>query len=327
MSGRASPTSPPPRRPRKKYRSAVVKYDRAGNKLGEYPSAFAAARAHGIPTINLTRVAHHEPTHHTAGGFVWVWADDPIHLFREYRSARDIAARNKLVEFHFPLVRTIASVIHKRMPREVRFDDLVSAGVVGLIEAISNFDPDRAIKFPTFASLHVRGRMIDWLRECDHVPRLTRERVERLEAVADQFRSETGRSPSDEELRARLNVSAEQWEVLAREKIVGKVSLGARVDDGEGESLGSTIDGNVPPPECDPSATSLRDMLLLHFPLTDALLVRLYYVDGCTMKEIAGALGGLSESRVSQRHTRIVKTLRARFTREQLSTLIGGEAA
>src|SRR5258706_15681660 len=132
MNAVESPTSRLPRKPRKQYRQPVVSYDRAGHRLAEYASASAAHRATGIDAANLSRVANREPGHATAGGCIWLWTPDPIHLSREYRRTGDVAFRNKLIESHVPLVRRIADVMRARLPREVQRDDLVSVGVTGL---------------------------------------------------------------------------------------------------------------------------------------------------------------------------------------------------
>lgn len=316
--------------PRKRGRARpVVQYARDGRWLTEFPSARAACAATGVDFGNITKVANRKRGMTQAGGYVWLWADDTEHWFREYARTRDVALRNRLVEhFHDVAVR-VARKAFLRLPNEVQFGDVVSAATFGLFDAIEKFDPARGIKFSTYAGRRVAGAILDWQREQDWVPRLVRQRDRRIERAKDALRCELGSEPTAEQMAGRLRLTAHEYTTVAaqsRPVQVESISRCLWAGNKEVRPVDTLSDPSAPDPANNPNNhESLRDVLLKHFSLSQALVVRLYHVDDLTMREIGEAVS-LSESRVSQMHTQVLHTLKARYTFEQLRELIG-EAA
>src|SRR5580765_8543308 len=128
-------------------------------------------------------------------------------VWRRYRESRDGLLRNQLMEFYLPLVRYTADRISAKLPSEVDVDDLVSAGIFGLLDAIEAFDLERGVKFETYCSPRIRGAILDELRTMDWVPRLVRSRAHKLENATKTLRAELGRVPSEDELAKQLAVN------------------------------------------------------------------------------------------------------------------------
>src|SRR5687768_5091051 len=136
-------------------------------------------------------------------------------LWKQYKKSGAQAVRNQLIENYLPLVRSHAERLKAKLPSVVQVDDLSTAGVLGLMDAIEQFDPDRNVKFETFSAIRIRGAMMDELRGLDWVPRLVRQRAKMLTDATAALRAELGRSPTPEEVAARMNVSMEEFERIA----------------------------------------------------------------------------------------------------------------
>jgi RNA polymerase sigma factor for flagellar operon FliA len=243
-------------------------------------------------------------------------------LWRRYRQTRGETLRNRLLEEYLHLVRFHAQRLIKRVPADVEIDDLLSAGVLGLIHALDVFDPDKGIKFETFCAQRVRGAMIDELRSLDWAPRLVRSRARQFEAAVQSLAKHTGRRPSDDDLMAVLGVGRVEYERVRRDAaVIGIVSMQQRPTgggEGRGGASGEDRDFEVidDPSQPDPlrllERLSLRQMLTRGMSRAERLIVMLYYYEQMTMHEIGQTLG-MSESRVSQLNKSIVERLRARF--------------
>ena len=142
---------------------------------------------------------------------------DTTDLWREFKESADRSLRNRLMENYLPIVRYNAERISAKLPEEVDSDDLVSAGVFGLIDAIEAFDLERGVKFETYCSPRIRGAMLDELRSMDWVPRLVRSRAHKLERVAVALQSTLGRVPTEAEIAERLKLPPSEFEKLARD--------------------------------------------------------------------------------------------------------------
>lgn len=224
-------------------------------------------------------------------------------------------ARNRLAVAYLPLVKACAIRLKGRLPRTVELDDLQSAGVIGLMDAIQKFDPGQDVLFTTFAPLRVRGEMLDHLRQNDRAPRLVRDRARKLERAVSRFRQEHGRPPTCDELAEVLKVSpAELERILCDGQVVGLVSLDQAIDgnarDADGGLLPQISDPRADNPVESAQRRSLKELLCRMLSRHEQLIVVLYYYEGMTMKEIGRTLD-LSESRVSQMHTQIKERLRA----------------
>src|SRR5450755_4050337 len=140
---------------------------------------------------------------------------DVQQLWKDYRTEPTVDLRNQLVELYLPLVKYNAERIWARLPEGVDLDDLISAGVFGLMDAIDAFDLERGVKFETYCVPRIRGAMLDELRTMDWVPRLVRSRASKLEDVRKSMEASLGRPPRSEELAARVGVSIEEYEKMA----------------------------------------------------------------------------------------------------------------
>ncbi len=241
--------------------------------------------------------------------------DELDRLWRDYKRTGDRVVRNRLVEHYLYLVRYIAERIRAKLPDEVDVDDLMSAGIFGLLDAIEAFDLERGVKFETYCSQRVRGAILDELRSMDWVPRLVRQRAHQLQEAVRALEAELGRLPTDEEIARRLNLTPAQLEKLLRDASATSVVSLSTTLPGESESGRPTAEIDVVPDErsVDPIAEAakqdIKDFIRERLSREERLVLVLYYFEQMTMKEI-GATLDLSESRVSQMHSAIVQRLR-----------------
>ncbi len=259
-------------------------------------------------------------------------------LVKESRAAGDGAdttklcqqldgVRNQLVEAYLPLVKASAIRLKERLPRRVELDDLHSAGVLGLMDAIRKFDPGQKVLFTTFAPRRISGAMIDHLRQIDRAPRLVRERARKLERAVTRFRNKHGRPPMRDELATVLNVAPVELErILADGQVTSMVSLdqptGPGACDGDAGLTYQFPDPRAASPLDAAHRRSVKELLCKQLSRHEQLIVVLYYFEGMTMKEIGQTLD-LSESRVSQMHTSVKERLKAHL-RGRAGELIRG---
>lgn len=234
--------------------------------------------------------------------------------WRKFKQTGDDRIRNQLIEHYLYLARCIAERIGAKLPDEVEIDDLMSAGIFGLMDAIDAFDLERGVKFETYCAPRVRGAIFDELRTMDWVPRLVRHRAHQLEAATRALEVEFGRNPSDEELAARMGLSRSHFDKLRRDaSAVSLVSLSRKYSDEE--SSRDTFEIDVLPDDrgCDPvhetQRKDLKELITRGLNRDEKLIIVLYYYEQMTMKEIGMTLD-LSESRVSQMHSAILDRLR-----------------
>jgi len=239
-------------------------------------------------------------------------------LWQAYRQA-DGAARLALIEHYLPLVKRVCGRISLNLPQYVDPGDLESAGVLGLMDAINNYCPERGVKFETYAVTRIKGAIIDSLRQIDFVPRTVRQKAKRLQETIQALQSKLGRSPAEGELATELGISVgelQKW--LLDVQAITVLSLNAPLDsEEEGGDLTSLL---VADSSSDPVNLLLEEErvgeladAIGHLSQREQLLLSLYYNEGLTLKEIGQVLG-ISESRVSQIHTAIVLKLRAKLT-------------
>ena len=242
--------------------------------------------------------------------------------WRAFRENRDEALRNYFVEKFLHLVRYNAERLYARLPDEVDIEDLMSAGLFGLMDAIYYFDPDhlvngRPVKFETYSATRIRGAILDELRSMDWVPRLVRQRSSKVEAARQQIQMREGRKATDQEISDHLGVDDEEFEKLTRDSsAVGVTSITRRCfpSDGSRElrEIDVIKDDHQSDPVIDTQRKDLRDLITKGLTRAERLIVILYYYESMTMKEI-GATLDLSESRVSQMHSSIVARLKAQM--------------
>src|SRR5580765_4335092 len=234
-----------------------------------------------------------------------------------YKKTPTEKIRNVLMENYLHLVRYNAERIHVKLPDEVELDDLMSAGIFGLMDAINAFDMDRGVKFETYCAPRIRGAILDELRSMDWVPRLVRSRAHKLDTASKQLEVELGRSPTHDEIAKRLKVSMGEFEKMAKDaSAVGLVSLSRKWFETDSNKDVREIDVLEDKRGADPvreiQRKDLKELMTRGLSRAERLIIVLYYFEEMTMKEI-GATLDLSESRVSQMHSSILARLRAQM--------------
>ncbi|MGE5599483.1 MAG: RNA polymerase sigma factor WhiG [Bacteroidota bacterium] len=251
-------------------------------------------------------------------------------LWQEYLTTRSKAAREALIVKFAPLVKYVAGRVAIGLPPNVDFDDLVGFGVFGLMDALDKFDPTRGIKFETYAIARIRGAILDGLRTNDWVPRSVRQKARELERICAELENKLGRSATDMEISQAMNLTLEQFHSLLNEvSCTTLTSLDEiwMIHSDEEESV-RVMDLVRDADSYDPirlvEVEEVKRQLaeaIAKLPERERLVVALYYYEGLTLKEI-GEILDISESRVSQIHTKAVFRLRGRLSRWKRS-LVG----
>ena len=239
-------------------------------------------------------------------------------LFREEPTDE---IRNFLIVNYREIVRFTAERMAMRLPNEVDFDDLMSAGLFGLMDAIGAFDPDRGVKFETYCTQRIRGAIFDELRSMDWVPRLVRARTAKFENTRKQIEMETGDSATDTEISKRLQMDSEEYRKLKRDsRPVSQISLNRKWFETDSSKDVREIDVIKDTRQENPlmavQQQDLQTLLTKGLSRAERLIVILYYYEEMTMKEIGVTLD-LSESRVSQMHSSILARLKAQMQHRQ----------
>jgi RNA polymerase sigma factor for flagellar operon FliA len=240
-------------------------------------------------------------------------------LWRRYKDDGDEGARERLVVAYSPMVKFVAGRLGAGLPSHVEDADLISYGLFGLIGAIERFEPERGIKFETFAMTRIRGAIIDELRSLDWVPRSVRSRAREIETAQAKLEHELQRAPTEAELAAKLNLTEEELQAalleIANSSVYALDELWT-VSDSSGDqvSLLDTIaDDRAADPQEALASTEVKDLLteaIGGLPEREQLVVALYYYENLTLREIGEVLG-VTESRVSQLHTKAVMRLKS----------------
>jgi RNA polymerase sigma factor for flagellar operon FliA len=248
--------------------------------------------------------------------------DETQTLWREYTKKRDQASRDRLILTYAPLVKYVAGRLGSGLPAHVDENDLVSYGLLGLIGAIERFDPNRDIKFETYAIARIKGSIIDELRAMDWVPRSVRSRARDIERAIGELERKLHRAPTDEEIAEKLGVTTdelnESLSEIGRSSIAALDELWTISSSGGGDQVAliDTIEDTTgPEPQSELAQTELREALgeaIARLPEREKLVVTLYYYEELTLREIGEVLG-VTESRVSQLHTKAILRLKARL--------------
>ena len=241
-------------------------------------------------------------------------------LWQDYRRTRDQALRDRLILTYAPLVKFVAGRLGATLPAHVDEQDLVSYGLLGLIGAIERFDPDREIKFETYAISRIKGAILDELRSIDWVPRSVRAKVRSIEKAFAKLEARHHRAPTDEELASELGWTDTQFQqTLSQISTVGLAALDEILvvggDRGETLTLGDTIADGSHGPMGAFEVAELRQLLaqaINTMPEREKIVLTLYYYENLTLQEIGKVLG-VTESRVCQIHTKAVLQLRHRL--------------
>jgi RNA polymerase sigma factor FliA len=248
-------------------------------------------------------------------------AEDTGSLWRQYKSSRDQAVRDRLILTYAPLVKYVAGRLGSGLPAHVDEGDLVSYGLLGLIGAIERYDPDRDVKFETYAIARIKGSIIDELRAMDWVPRSVRSRAREIERAIADLESKLGRAPTDEEIAGKLGLSQEELDdslsEISRSSIAALDELWTvQGSGGDQVALIDTIeDTHGPEPQSALDQSEVKEMIadaISRLPEREKLVITLYYYEELTLREIGEVLG-VTESRVSQLHTKAILRLKARL--------------
>ena len=232
---------------------------------------------------------------------------DAIELWQAYKEAPDQELRNRLVLRYSPLVKYVAGRIRPGLPQSVDMSDLLSDGVLGLMDAIEKFEPERELQFQTYAVPRIRGAILDGLRATDWVPRAVRSKVREIERAQAVLENELGRTPHDGEVAAQLGISVNELrEIYSKASYAGVAYL---------DEIGMGEDLAPGPMDLDTEDEEMRAVLVQavrQLPERDQIIITLYYFEQLTLSEI-GQILGVTESRVSQLHTRCAINLRTKL--------------
>ena len=242
-------------------------------------------------------------------------------LWHDYRATRDRTVRDRLILTYAPLVKFVAGRLGSSLPSHVDEQDLVSYGLLGLIGAIERFDPDREIKFETYAIARIKGAIIDELRSLDWVPRSVRARAREIERAIVELERALMRAPTDDEIATKVGITEGELEKslsdISRSSMAALDELWTPQGASDQVALIDTIvDTAGPDPEFSLEQTELNEALseaIARLPEREKLVVTLYYYEELTLREIGEVLG-VTESRVSQLHTKAVLRLKARLS-------------
>jgi RNA polymerase sigma factor for flagellar operon FliA len=249
-------------------------------------------------------------------------ADETQSLWLQYRKTGDQGIRDRLILTYAPLVKYVAGRLGSGLPAHVDEGDLVSYGLLGLIGAIERYEPDRDVKFETYAIARIKGAIIDELRAMDWVPRSVRSRAREIERAIAELEAKLGEAPTDEQIAAKVGITVEELEDslsdIARSSIAALDELWT-VSGSEGDQVAliDTIeDTEAPDPQSTLSQTEMKEAIadaIARLPEREKLVVTLYYYEELTLREIGEVLG-VTESRVSQLHTKAILRLKARLS-------------
>lgn len=243
--------------------------------------------------------------------------EDIQKVWKKFFKNHSDESRNHLMEHYRHIVKYAAERLHSKLPDKVEVDDLISAGMFGLMDAIDAYDPSREVKFETYCSARIRGSILDELRSMDWVPRLVRSRAHQLTRATRSLETSLGRKPNDKEIAKELKLNKADFERLQRDaNAVGLVSLDTKYNEGDSEKEVREIDvikdRKSKNPLIEAQKRDLKNLLTKGLTRAERLIIVLYYYEEMTMKEI-GATLDLSESRVSQMHSSIVARLKAQM--------------
>jgi RNA polymerase sigma factor FliA len=237
--------------------------------------------------------------------------------WKDYRTTGDPEIRKRLLSHYLPLVKNVAGRLAMGFPKTVEVADLVNTGVIGLIEAFANFDPNRGIKFETYAVPRIRGAILDELRSLDWVPRSTRAKSRELERAVVELEKRHGRKPSHRELAKYMNITLDEF-TSTLDDVCGATLLSLdeliyREEDNRQiprvETLEGAHDLSVLGEIEEMELRAYLGVAIANLTEQERLVVALYYYEELTLKEI-GEVMQISESRVSQIHTKAVSKLR-----------------
>ena len=240
---------------------------------------------------------------------------DYRHLWEAYAATKDPEVKREIIAAYFPLVKYLAERMVATLPASVEADDLVSMGTFGMIEAIDRFDLSRGIQFKTYCTARIRGAILDNLRANDWVPRLVRLRTNLVDKTLRKLYAELGREPTDPEMADALDMTMSEYEALRKE--ASPTAVLSLTDDGSGDDSDGPSsrmvdligDDHGDQPRTVQQLRDVKELLFKTLTEKESTVIQYYYFEGLSMREIAGMLR-LTESRVCQIHSKVIKRLR-----------------
>jgi len=242
-------------------------------------------------------------------------------LWQEYRKTRDPKIREAFIKQYAPLVKYVAGRVAVGMPNNVEFDDLVGFGVFGLIDAIEKYDTDKNVKFKTYAVTRIRGAIFDELRLIDWVPRSVRQKTREVETTISSLEAQLGRTASDQEIANAMGLDETEYmkviQKISGTSIISLNDLWYSGDENDKVSIGDSIES---PSSMNPDVMVVNDEIrrvivdaINELPEKEKKILVLYYYEDLTLKDIGRVLQ-VTESRVSQLHTKAILHLRSKLT-------------
>jgi len=237
-------------------------------------------------------------------------------LWEDYARLRTSELREKLILEYAPLVKVVAGRLSMYLGYNVEYEDLVSYGVFGLIDAIDKFDTGKEVKFETYASLRIRWAILDQIRKMDWIPRTIRQRQRQIDTAMKDIEQKNGRPATDAEIAAYIGISENElsdWQNQA--KADNMVSLNEYVEQGNDISSDKGLGGGFDTPERVIEKSELKEMLAQALELLtekEKKVILLYYYEDLTLKEISRILE-VSESRISQLHTKALQKMKTKM--------------
>jgi RNA polymerase sigma factor for flagellar operon FliA len=242
-------------------------------------------------------------------------------LWIEYKKARTTALRDVFIRQYMPLVKYVAGKVATGLPGTIEFDDLVGYGQFGLIDAIEKFDPEKNVKFKTYAVTRIRGAIFDELRLQDWVPRSVRQKTREIEDVIGELEAKLGRTATDAEIAQAMGITeAEFQQTVMKVSGTSVISLNDMWSSGDDSEHISIVDSIEAPSSLNPEVIAEREEVrrviaeaIQELPEKEKMVLVLYYHEDLTFKEIGKVLD-VSESRISQLHTKANLRLKAKLT-------------
>lgn len=237
-------------------------------------------------------------------------------LWKQYSETKCHSIREKLILEYSPLVKYVAGRLSIYFGNNVDYEDLLSYGIFGLIDAIDKFDLTKGVKFETYASLRIRGAIIDSIRQLDWVPRTLRQKSKELEKAYQELENQLGRQPEDIEVAEKLNISLQEFHKILNDVNVSHLlSLDEVLEQNHESSMGFTSDNQFISPDQYAECNEMKEILaeaIDKLSEKEKTVVTLYYFEELTLKEIS-AIMKVSESRISQLHSKAVTKLRTKL--------------
>ena len=241
---------------------------------------------------------------------------DKEKLWDAYRQKKTQEIREQLIIEYAQLVKLVAGRLSMYLGHNVEYDDLVSYGIFGLIDAIDKFDLEKNVKFETYASLRIRGAILDQIRKMDWIPRAVRQKQKKIDEAIKNIEMKTGKTALDEEIASELGVSEDEylnWQ--SQLKVTNVVSLNEFVEQGTEPAMDATKNSHFAQPEDVVAESELKEVLaqsLETLTEKERRVIELYYYEELTLKEISSILE-VSESRISQLHTRALAKMKKKM--------------